>query len=115
MHEFARNKQVSFCTSYYLLLFKIPEGISDEKAGEFFFYFFFVFSCDKNFFSSSYSDSKKFLEFVFTIANCFRRADFVTPSTHFEEVVESESASSFKTDLDVDCTFEEYMCSNSQL
>ena len=26
------------------------------------------------------------------IANCFRRADFVTPSTHFEEVVESEDA-----------------------
>ena len=48
------------------------------------------------------------------IANCFRRADFVTP-THFEEVVESEYVSSFKTDLEVDCTFEEYMCSNSQL
>ena len=31
------------------------------------------------------------------IANCFRRTDFVTPSTHFEEVVESESVSSFKT------------------
>ena len=43
------------------------------------------------------------------IANCFRKADFVTPSTHFEEVVESESVSSFETDFDVDCTFEEYM------
>ena len=29
--------------------------------------------------------------------------------------MESESVSSFKTDFDVDCTFEEYMCSNSQL
>ena len=43
------------------------------------------------------------------IANCFRRADFVTLSTHFEAVVESESVSSFKTDFDVNCTFEEYM------
>ena len=33
------------------------------------------------------------------IANYFRRADLVTPSTHFEEVVESESVSSFETDL----------------
>ena len=48
------------------------------------------------------------------IAKCFRRADFVTP-THFEEVVESESVSSFETDFDVDCTFEEYVRSDSQL
>ena len=43
------------------------------------------------------------------MANYFRRADFVTPSTHFEEVVESESISSFETDFDVDCTFEEHI------
>ena len=43
------------------------------------------------------------------IANYFRRADFVTPSTHFEEVVENESVSPFETDFDVDCTFEEYI------
>ena len=62
-------------------------------------------------FSSSYSDCKYFWNLFSpsVIANCFRRADFVTPPTHFEEVVESESVSSFKTDFDVDCTFEEYM------
>ena len=43
------------------------------------------------------------------IANYFRRTDFVTPSTHFEEVVESESVSSFENDFDVECTFEEYI------
>ena len=59
------NKQVIFCASYYLLLFKSHGGISNEKAGEFFLLFFFVFSCDRNLFSSSYSDSKKFLETFF--------------------------------------------------
>ena len=43
------------------------------------------------------------------IANCFRGVNFVIASTHFEEVVESESVSSFKTDFDHDCTFEEYI------
>ena len=33
------------------------------------------------------------------IANCFRRAYFITPSTHFEEVVESGSISSFESDF----------------
>ena len=49
------------------------------------------------------------------IANCFRRAEFVPPSTNFEEVVESESVSWFETDFDVDSTFEEYGSSDSHL
>ena len=49
------------------------------------------------------------------IASCFRRAQFVKPSTNFEEVMESESVSSFETDFDVDCTFEEYVSSDSHL
>ena len=49
------------------------------------------------------------------IANCFRRAEFVPPSTNFEKVVVSESVSSFETDFNVDCTFDEYMSSDSHL
>ena len=49
------------------------------------------------------------------IANCFRRAQFVKPSTNFEEVMESEFVSSFETDFDVDCIFEEYVSSDSHL
>ena len=49
------------------------------------------------------------------IANCFRRAEFVPPSTHSEEVVESESVSSFEIGFDEDCTFDEYVSSDSHL
>ena len=49
------------------------------------------------------------------IANCFKRAELIPPSTSFEEVVESESFSSFETDFYVDCIFDEYKSSDSHL
>ena len=61
--------------------------------------------------------ARNFLNLVspFAIAYCFRRAKFVPPSTNFEEVVDGESVSSFETDIDVDCTLDEYASSDSHL